>query len=406
MSESAPASFGPVVSDGSRTSDGADHRPTRVTMMIADAHAPDARVQKELESLVGAGYEVDVVCWDREQDERLPGRQVELHGVVSRYKRPCARGRPLRFIVATLLFYLYVLRQLAGRRPDVVHVHSVQVLPLGVFLKLRWAVPLVYDVHEITETFGGGLSRHFGAAVWKVERHLVRYVDVVLTVSDGLRERYGREVRPETPVTVLMNCAPVPEVVDRRTDAHSFVIGRIGNLRPRSRVDMLAEIIVRLNELGHHVRFRYAGCPLGDYRATVEAAHERMAAYAEYSPWVPYEEFGAFYAGIDLVLNIHERGDALEEHLAYFSKVFEAMAFGVPAVINDFPSMTPIIERTGAGVVVREFSVDAFVQTLADLIRNRAHLDQMRERCRRVARDEFNWGVMERRLLACYSKIA
>lgn len=378
-----------------------------ILKIIADAHAPDARVQKEIQSLQAAGYRVNVVCWDREENPDLPAQKDEAHGRVFRYKRPSPRGRPIRFILTNFLFWAFAIRMARSLKPDVVHVHSIQVLPLGVLLRSLVGAPLVYDVHEITETFGRGISPHFGRWVWGVEQRFVLSVDLVLTVSDGLRDRYQGAVRPGVQVHTILNCLPLPELKKRPTRPRGapFVIGRIGNLRPRSRIDLLADIVLGLVDRGYDIRFKYAGISLGSYGAVVAAEHQRMEEWATHRQWVPVEEFAAFYSDVDVLLNIHEPGDALEERFAYFSKVFEALALGVPVVINDFPSMTPMIEPSGAGLIVRPLTASAFIDCIASLIENPERLDDMRRSGRELAQERVNWSVMEQRLIDGYSSI-
>ena len=255
--------------------------------------------------------------------------------------------------------------------------------------------------------FGRGISPVIGRVLWFLERGVLRYVDLLITVSEGLRERYVKEVRPGVECIALLNCLSVPQdPAPRKLPGTPLVLGRIGTLRPRSRIDMIADIVVALNESGTPVRFKYAGESRGRYAATVADSQERMAEFTHFVGWVSVDNFEGFYADVDVLLNIHERGDPLVERLGYFSKVFEAMAFGVPAVINDYPSMTPIITGADSGTVVSDFSIDGFVQAIRALAEDPQRVLEMGKNAHAVGFQHYNWDVMGERLVEAYRGLA
>ena len=39
---------------------------TRVLMLLSNPYRPDPRVQREMEALATSGYQVSLLCWDRQ----------------------------------------------------------------------------------------------------------------------------------------------------------------------------------------------------------------------------------------------------------------------------------------------------------------------------------------------------
>ena len=67
----------------------------------------------------------------------------------------------------------------------IVNVHSISLLPLGVFLKFLYNSKLVYDTHELeTETVG---LKGFRKFLYKfIEKKLIKFSDLVFVASEGI----------------------------------------------------------------------------------------------------------------------------------------------------------------------------------------------------------------------------
>ncbi|MGB3724197.1 MAG: glycosyltransferase [Glaciecola sp.] len=93
---------------------------------------------------------------------------------------------------------------------DVVNVHSILLLPLACYLKFRFGVKIVYDMHEL-ETH----QNHFSDKKIKVfsvlERLLYRYVDLTICVGKNIQQFYTQKY-PDNPPILLFN---VPYLSDK-----------------------------------------------------------------------------------------------------------------------------------------------------------------------------------------------
>ncbi len=171
----------------------------------------DPRVRREVESLRGAGHEVDVICL--RDDGELSRETVRGVGVV-RVPLLARRGGRLRYIFQYVLFFLLSLVQLIRlhrhRAFQAVHVHSLP--DFQVFctlpLKLR-SIPVVLDLHEaLPEMMVARLRIGFRSLLVRLarlaERLSVRFADQVITVNEAVKgvvaERTGR-----SDIVVVMN---------------------------------------------------------------------------------------------------------------------------------------------------------------------------------------------------------
>jgi glycosyltransferase involved in cell wall biosynthesis len=380
----------------------------KILMIIADSHSPDARLTKEINSLFDNGYNVDVICWDRENNHLLPSYKSEKHGEVFRYKLPSKRGNPALFILNIGRFYLFAIKKSKLNQYAIVHFHSIQVLILAVFLKLSLKLKLIYDVHEVTETFGNNLINGMGKFFWQIEKLFLPFMDGIITATDPLSDRYRDMVKKNGNVITLLNCLPFigSNFAKRSINSEAqFIIGRIGNLRNKSRIDIIAEVMNILIQRELNVKLILAGTNIAGYEMKSKNVIDSLGDFVEYHDWISLEKFKDYYGLFDIVINIHEKGDIYEEKYACFSKVFESISFGVPVVINDFPTMTNFVCDNEIGFVIKNISAKDFADQIEFLIKHPKKIHEMRENCFKASKDIINWQIMEERLLNLYSTI-
>lgn len=380
----------------------------KILMLIADSHSPDARLTKEINSLLDNGYNVDVICWDRENNHLLPAYKSEKHGEVFRYKLPSKRGNPALFILNIFRFYLFAIKKSKLNQYAIVHFHSIQVLFLAFFLKFTLKLKLIYDVHEVTETFGNNLINGLGKLFWQIEKLFLPFIDGIITATDPLSDRYRNIVKKNGNVITLLNCLPFIGSNFTKSTINcqdQFIIGRIGNLRNKSRIDIIAEVMNILIKRELNVKLILAGTNIAGYEMKSKNVIDSLGDFVEYHDWISLEKFKDYYGLFDIVINIHEKGDIYEEKYACFSKVYESISFGVPVVINDFPTMTDFVSDYKVGFVIKNISAKDFADQIEFLIKHPKKINEMRENCFQVSKDIINWQIMEERLLKLYSTL-
>ena len=87
-----------------------------------------------------------------------------------------------------------------------VNIHSLDLLPLGLFLKIMLNAKLIYDTHEL-ETESNGLKGVRKYLAKCLERLGIHFVDHIFVVSDSIADHYMKQYNIARP-TVVLN-APV-----------------------------------------------------------------------------------------------------------------------------------------------------------------------------------------------------
>jgi len=174
----------------------------------------DVRVQREVDALLAAGHEVDVVCAMR---DGAPLR--ERRGALRVLRLPLRhrRGSPVRYLASYTGFAAVAAAVLAAlhalRRYDLVQVNTVpdSLVFSAIVPKLAGARVLL-DLHEAmpefyATKFGVGLEHPAVRALAAVEQASIRFADAALTCTAQQREAFAARGADASRIGVVLNAS-------------------------------------------------------------------------------------------------------------------------------------------------------------------------------------------------------
>ena len=86
-------------------------------------------------------------------------------------------------------------------------------------------------------------------------------------------------------------------------------------------------------------------------------------------------------------------------------KVFEYMSMALPVILSHSPYNDRMVEQYQFGICVDPTNIDEIAEAIRYLLDNPEEAKRMGENGRRAVKEEFNWGVEEKKLLALYEDI-
>lgn len=319
-------------------------RPRRVAIVVHAAFPADPRIRRQADTLVEAGYEVDVLCL-REDGEAAEERD----GVVRVVRLPVRRrfsgfaGHLAEYLAFTAVAGLRLTREFRRRR-----YRLIQVATLPDFLVAAAAapkisgVPLLLDLHEdmpafFDDRFNAPALRPFKQVVRGVTRASAAMADHLLTVHEPLRQLSIARGVPPDKITVVMNSPDerlfnAESVASRRfMEDGELRLVHASNLQRIYGLSVAVQAMARLVDLP--VRLEVYGD--GPYRWEIEAAiaASDVADRVKLHGRVPVEQLPAILAGADAALVPSLREPYLQ--LSLSTKLLEAVAMGVPVIASD-----------------------------------------------------------------------
>lgn len=365
----------------------------------------DARIQKEVSSLLGAGHEITLIGFAKNINNKevhkeknfcqvwYPFMQMASNSNWERLKRGlCAVRTGLQIYWKTLL-----------TSADVYHSHEAYPLPVCFLAAKLRGKKLVYDAHELYQENGW-----FGPST--LERIFIHKAEAVINVNearaDVVKQRYGVLQQ-----TILMNCPSknLPQKSPRlrhmlNIPADDVVVIYHGGFYPKERA--LNELVRAACLLPGNVHVVILGF---DSKGTRRVLQEMVTTLhltkrVHILDPIPPDELVEFATGADIGV-IPQVLVSDNQRFANPNKLFEYMASQLAVVATDTPTITPIVRRFGIGEVVAEARAEEMAGVIMKLVQVPEYLQACKQAARRAAEEVFFWEKEEEKLLNLYSRL-
>lgn len=367
---------------------------TKVCHMTS-AHMPeDDRVFfKECCSLAAAGYDVFLVTRGTDYDKN----GVHIVGV---------GDVPSSRIQRILQMSSRVYRKALELDADIYHFHDPELLPYGFLLK-RKGKKVIFDSHECyreqirCKSYLPGWLRHTISAFYSMcEDHIIRRLDAVIfpCTMNGKNPFEGKCRR--TPI--ISNAAILGEFFNRYDPNHKKI--------PNSAcyVGGLTEARGITNNIVAASKANAALLLAGEFAS--EEYEAQLRQMPEFS-CVEYRGLLDRPGVTNLLSDSHiglctllDRGQYLKID-TFGIKVFEYMSMGLPVILSESAFNQRMVEQYQFGICVDQDDPERIAKAIRYLLDHPEESKRMGENGRRAVKEEFNWGVEERKLFALYDDI-
>lgn len=314
----------------------------------------NSRVKREIDALVLAGHEVQVVCL-KEPGEQAIERKPGLTVLRLPLRHATGAGAVRLFLEYGLFFLLaavVVTALHAVQRFDVVQVNSVpDALVFVAALPRLTGARVLLDVQEpmpefFATRFGARPTHPLVRVIAALERWSIRFADAVITVTEPMRRTFEGRGAPADKITVVMDGSDEqvfdPDRFPRETrDPDRFVLISHGTIEPQYGLDTAIEAVALLADELPGLRFRIFGT--GSQRSELGALADRLGVADRVwfsDGFVPLDELVAELTAADVGI-VAMKQDAFRD-LTLAGKMFDFIALGTPMAV----SITKSVEET------------------------------------------------------------
>ena len=352
----------------------------RVLILVQNLSVPfDRRVWLECQSLVGAGFEVAVVCPKAPAIRPIPGSTESTCTSIGPMRRADrARHSSLSTPIRSSPRSCSALRaSLRGRFIVVQSCNPPDLFwPIGLLFRLLHRSAFVFDHHDLCpelyqSRFPDG-NKLVYRALRLMERRTMRTADHVIATNDSYRQiAVERDGVAQSSVTVvrtgpdlarLSRTAAEPDL--RRARPH--LAAYLGVMGPQDGVDLVLEVADHVvHRLGRRdISFTLIGS--GDcFDDLVEQCHRLdLTDYVTFTGRIPDAEVSAILSTADVGISPDPKNPLND--VSTMNKTMEYMAFALPVVAFDLHETR--ISAGDAAVYATPNDVGEFAQLLVDLI--------------------------------------
>jgi len=361
---------------------------------LTSVHPPfDIRIfHKECKTLSQAGYQVVLIApHDREED---------VEGVRIR-ALPKAKNRFKRMTQTQLQLCKEAIRENA----DTFHLHDLELLPLGLFLKLH-GKRIIYDVHEdysqallSREWIPFWLRRLVGQMVVGGEWLGGKFFDGVVAATPKIAKKF-----PTIKTTTVQNFPFLSQSTENLGipyQQREKIVAYVGVVSPlRGAKEMVEAMALLPHRLG--ARLRIAGI-FNPVALEVEARKLPGWDRIDFLGWQRHQEAMAMLGEARMGLVVFHPDPNHTE--AQPNKLFEYMSAGIPVIASDFLLWRRVVEEIQCGLLVDPLNPKAIANAAQWLLEHPAEAEEMGKRGQKAIREHYNWDVEARKLLKFYERI-
>jgi glycosyltransferase involved in cell wall biosynthesis len=388
--------------------------PGRVLIVVENLPVPfDRRVWMEATSLVGAGYEVSVICPKGkgfEQDEEVvDGVSIYRHDLS--IEGHSGRTYLLEYYSALRAQVALVRRLFRARRFDVIHICNPPDLmfTFALWYRVRHGARVIFDHHDINpELYEAKYGKRDGFyyLLRLVERCTFLTAHVVITTGESYRAiALGRGGKRSEDVFIVRSGPDLSRFLPTEASpeyrlGRRYLVGYVGVMGPQEGLDYLLRAVrFVVHEMERtDVSFLLIGG--GPARKDLEhlARDLKVSEYVQFAGRVSDEDLLKMLSSCDVCVNpdpYNPFNDA-----SVMNKVLEYMALGRPVVQFDLTE-----GRRSAGAAsayAKRNDVVDLARTIVDVLDDEPWRLEMGKEGRRRMEEELEWRRQIPHLLDAY----
>lgn len=304
----------------------------------------DVRVAREVQALIMAGHEVDVICITQPNQPTF-----QRDGAVTIFRLPPEHRRagPARYFFEYGCFFLGAMLLASAlhlrRRYDLIQVHSVpdalvfaaivpRLLGARVLLDLQESMPEFFSTKFKTDLNHPGVR----FVAW-LEQASIRFANAVITCTDQMREAFVARGANGSKIGVVLNSADeaifdVQAHPPRPGSSGGFVLVCHGLVEERYGLDTIIRAVSLLREELPDLRFHVYGGGPDLERLKLLATRLGVGDRVRFMGYVPIEELLEGIAAADVGVVAMKR-DAFRD-LTHCNKMFDFISMRVPVIMS------------------------------------------------------------------------
>ena len=298
--------------------------------------------------------------------------------------------------------------RLAGQwRPDVLHVHPVELWPIARQIREQTGIPIVYTIHSLNcAEYEIGNEPPQILDLWRAQQEMITGADCILVLTRDERDLLLRSC-PEVAarVRVLGNGIDErvrAEPVRRQARQQGLIVLFAGRFVERKGIRELFAAIPSILEKAPLTRFVLAGghgtgaaIEVGWLPAELERWRHRI----HFTGWLAPEEMAAWYqaADIQVVPSWYE---------PFGMVVLEGMLHGVALVASNLGGPAEILDHGRTGLLVRPRDAAALASAVLSLIEDAKLRRRLAAAAAAEVRRRWLWPRIVERLRAVYLETA
>ncbi|MFK8005348.1 MAG: glycosyltransferase family 4 protein [Saprospiraceae bacterium] len=396
----------------------------KIGMILDNEFTGDMRVENEVISLVEAGHQVFVLCFNygkKEPFESFHGGQIIRILINSKYKDKMKGLTNTFFDPYTRYWGKQISSFVKEYNIEVLHVHDLVLLG-GAFKgikKLGYKIPVVSDLHEnypealkyykFSNTFPGNIL----ISVPKWERTEIKWIDqadYIITVIEEAVTRYEKLGTDKSKITVVANYVNSDEFLNAETVDSilekfkgQFVISYLGGFDSHRGLESVIRAVPLVRDQIPNFKLVLvgAGRNLEDLKQLAKSLD--VEEQVVFEGWQLPSTLPTYISASSLCLIPHLKTGHTDNTIPH--KLFQYMLLGKPVLSTNCNPLERIINETKSGLIFRSNDEKDLAEKIKYAYDNSDETKQMGVNGTKAVKEIYNWENTAKNLINLYKKI-
>jgi len=274
----------------------------------------------------------------------------------------------------------------------IVHCNDIDTLPIGIVLKFMYSVKLVYDAHEL-ESKKNGMSSFMSYSNYLIEKLLIRYVDLFITVNKSISIYYKQNFK-------IKDCAVIPnypfyfETKPNFNDSGTLNFLYLGGISKGRGLEFLVNFFIE------NSKYNFDIIGYGQLEKIISEKTQKYHNIRVLDP-VAMIDIPLVASKYDMGFCIIEK-TCLSYELSLPNKFFEYIMGCLPVISNDLIETSKIIEKHNIGKITK-LSSNHLLNIINDL--SSVKINDMKKRINSEMRKKYSWEIIEKKIYSLYDKL-
>jgi glycosyltransferase involved in cell wall biosynthesis len=371
-------------------------RKKKVILIKSNLIDRDIRLPKEIATLNSSGYQIELLCWDRERKNINAQRKTNYKEVSLKLKAPWG----IKILPFLPVWWAYIFFQLLFTKDwDIVQVTNFDsVIPSIIASKLR-RKPIIYEIVDVYVDIIilPKLIRNIGI---QVDRFLMRFVNAVVVIDDNQKREFGGIPNP-----IIVPVYDTPPDTFKRTNVSKsknecFTIYYAGAFTKARSMNL--DKIVAAVKTADNVRLVISG--YGDQTQEIQRWADENPDKISFLGFISHEEVFQWSCRADLLL-VARAPSVIGNRYNCGSTVLRALMCGKPFLANKDTATADLIDRADCGISVDAYNIEEINGAITKLRDNSSLCQQYGENAKKAYEKLYKWEIMEQRLQHLYKEL-
>lgn len=398
-------------------------------MILNAPYPPDARVKKETDALVRAGFTIHLLCLRKEgqpEHENVNGIHVTRIDAGKSNIQLAFWDMVMSVTNIHPVFKKKMKSWLKANAISVVHVHDLPLTGTALSLRQKFNLKVISDFHE---NYPEGLRTWFA---WKKglivklknrifmnpdrwenhERTAVLKSDFVIAVVEEMKQRLIKKYNGDSQKIVVVSNTEEKSFANQSVDdsvygnlMNSFTILYSGSIGPHRGVDTAIEGMKYLKEYAD-IEFIIVGSGSPDVMNHLKklASENEVQNHVHF---LGYQSFQKFFSYMHLAaVNIIPHKSNLHTDNTIPHKLFQAMMAAKPVLVSSSDPLKRVVNQEKAGLVFEAGNAKDFADKVLMLYQDKNLSDQLgKNGYQTTVNGALNWDTEQQTLISFYKSV-